>query len=560
MDDRYDVIIAGTGPTGLTLANILGRHGVRTLVLERDPGLSTFPKALNLDDEFFRLLHALGLGEAIKAHAKYPISYDYVSPLGLRLAYVEGRYTEHNFPNRAAIFQPEFERILAEHALATGQVNIEFDRELVQFTDTGTGVAVVARNAAGEQFGYSAQYLVGADGAHSACRKLLGLRLDEVDKFDVRHVVIDVLDDIDPSPMALTKMGWRRNFFSMPAPNGRRFEFSLQPHETAEQLLDDDTLRRLFKPWRNYDELKVIRKVVHTFRSRIAPRFQQGRVFLAGDAAHLMPIFGSQGMNSGARDANNLGWKLVSVIRYGASPDILATYNEERWGAVLETIRMATTNGKLQRVKSIPMSLLRDLVFGMLRLVPPANRYFREMRYIPKPFLRSPLIVPGAERGRKEEVVGRLLPNPSVVASGQKVLLDDLLGYGFAVVGLGVSAQEAVALRPLAERLRANVVVLSSGPHVPAEDGSGVAQTAAPDGHITAVQPAVLADDRLAAVWQQYRGQWLLLRPDRVVAAAGRLDALKRAASALQEVLQAGPGTGRVNGTARDGERARTAA
>src|SRR5690606_23602965 len=280
VDERYDVIIAGTGPTGLTLANILGRHGVRTLVLERDPGLSPFPKALNLDDEFFRLLHALGLGEAIKAHAKYPISYDYVSPIGLRLAFVEGRITEHNFPNRAAIFQPEFEKILADHAARTGHVTIVFDRELVALDDHGPEVAVTAQSADGEQFHYAAAYLVGADGAHSACRKLLGLSFNEVDKFDVRHVVIDVADDIDPSPMALTKMGWRRNFFSMPAPNGRRFEFSLQEHETAEQLLDDDMLRKLFKPWRNYDELKIIRKVVHTFRSRIAPVFSAGRVFL----------------------------------------------------------------------------------------------------------------------------------------------------------------------------------------------------------------------------------------------------------------------------------------
>src|SRR5690606_31893869 len=112
--------IVGTGPAGLTLASILGKQGVRTLVLERDKELSPLPKALNIDDEFFRLLHTLGVGAEMKAHAKYPISYDYVSPLGLSLGFVQGRITEHNFPNRAAIFQPEFEQILGQFAQKTG--------------------------------------------------------------------------------------------------------------------------------------------------------------------------------------------------------------------------------------------------------------------------------------------------------------------------------------------------------------------------------------------------------------------------------------------------------
>lgn len=529
MEARYDVIIAGTGPAGLTLANLLGAYGVRTLVLEKDGELSPLPKALNVDDEFFRLLHTLGLGPAMKAHAKYPISYDYVSPLGLNLGFVQGRITEHNFPNRAAIFQPEFEQILARHAEDSGFVEFVFDRELAGVEDDGERVTVTARNAEGELIRYTARYLVGADGAHSACRKLMGLSFQEVDKFDVRHVVIDVKDDIDPSARALTKMGWRRNFFSMPAPNGRRFEFSLQKHETAEQLLDDDMLRRLFKPWRNYDELQIIRKVVHTFRSRIAPQFQKGRIFLIGDAAHLMPVFGSQGMNSGARDANNLAWKLASVILHGASDRILHTYNEERWAAVLQSIKMATTSGKLQRVQSIPMSLLRDLVFGvLLRLVPPATRYIREMRYIPKPFLRSALIEAGAETGKPEEFVGRVAPNPTVVCDDRECLLDEVMGHGFAVIGLAPPQAELPDAQAIADGLDAKVVLLGHD-NAPQIGATGAASS---------VLTARLRDDRYDPVWSRYQGQWLLVRPDRVIACAGPLEAFRMMAASVSQTLQ----------------------
>ncbi|MFV9475510.1 FAD-dependent monooxygenase [Advenella sp. RU8] len=505
---KYEVIIVGTGPAGLTLANILGKAKVRTLVLEQDSGLSHFPKALNIDDEFFRLLHTLGMGEQLKQHAKYPISYDYVSPLGLSLGFVEGRITEHNFPNRAAIFQPEFEKILYDAAFASNYVTFLFDQKVLSISDEQDGVIVVAKQSNDMEVRHHAQYLVGADGAHSICRKQLGLPLNEVDKFDVRHIVIDVIDDIDPSPRALTKMGWRRNFFSMPAPNGRRFEFSLQKNEATEEQLNDDTLRRLFKPWRKYDDLKIIRKVVHTFRARIVPTLSVGKVFLVGDAAHLMPIFGSQGMNSGARDANNLGWKLARVIKYGTNPSLLDTYQTERWEAVLKTIKMATTNGKLQMVQSIPMSLLRDLFFGLLKLVPPATRYIREMKYIPKPFLRSRLIQEGTEKGKKGEMIGRVNPNPLVSVQGESLLLDDLIGDQFSLIGISVHQDQFAPIIELAQELDACCIILNKlGPPSLM--------------HHKDIQQANVLDDRYDPLFKHYSGQWLLIRPDRIVACAG---------------------------------------
>jgi 3-(3-hydroxy-phenyl)propionate hydroxylase len=528
MNTRYDVAVIGTGPSGLTIANILGKLGIKTLVLEKNPTLSQHPKALNIDDEFFRLLHALGVGDAVRAHTKHPISFDYVSPLGLRMAFVQGRETEHNFPNRAAIFQPEFEPILMRAAEATGNVTAVFDQTLDSFTQNDEGVTLHCVNAKNEKNTYEVSYLVGADGAHSVCRKQLGIAWDQVDPFDVRHVVIDVENDIDPSPLALTKMGWRRNFFSMPAANGRRFEFSLRPNETAEQLLDDDLLRKLFKPWRDYDSMKVIRKVVHTFRACIAKSFHHKRVFLIGDAAHLMPVFGSQGMNSGARDANNLGWKIASAVKYGSGTKLLNTYESERWSAVLATIKMAIMNGNLQKVQSIPKAILRDLFFGALRFIPPAQRYIREMKYIPKPFLRSDAIYAANESGAEQQLVGRIYPNPSVQSQGKDVLLDDLIGMGFALIGVNVDVDSVKQLKAQFAGLEIKLVLVNQAPD------AALSQALSGDAQIVL---STVVDTRFDGVFAKYAGQWLLTRPDRVVAAAGDAKLISQAVAALLPIM-----------------------
>jgi 3-(3-hydroxy-phenyl)propionate hydroxylase len=507
--ERVEVLIVGAGPIGLTAANVIGRAGVRTLLIERNAGLSEHPKALNVDDEFFRLLTTLGLGDRLAEHGIGPIDFEYRSPLGFRVGYVTGRTTEHNHPNRTATFQPTFERILHGGATRYGTVAVRFGHELLALAQTGAGVVATVRTAEGATHEIEAAYLVAADGGRSTVRKLLEIPFDPVGNYNQGHVVVDVADDETHDTIGLTQLGFRRNVMSLPLPGGRRYEFSVREGEDEAALMERAALRRILAPYVDLDRVRILRTVAYTFRARLARRFGQGRVFLIGDAAHLMPVFGSQGMNSGARDAINLGWKLAAVLTGRAAPGILATYEEERRPQVADTITMALRNGRLQSVRHLPATLARDLLMAVLGLIPPVRRFIRDMRYVPPNATRSELVLGTGG------ALGLPLPNPSLWSGGT---LDGVLGPGFALVAVGRTTLPGAAGldHPLWRRLGAQVVAVLPAAGGP-ESGPGA--------------PAVVrvADERLHRVFESDPDRWLLVRPDRIVAASvpfGELAAL----------------------------------
>lgn len=518
---HYQILIVGMGPVGLTAANLLGQAGIRTRIIEKNDQLSIVPKALFIDDEFFRLLSAIGLKDAVSAHAIYPVDFDYHSPLGFRVGHVVGRITEHHFPNRAATFQPEFEKILADNLKRFSSVDIAFGEELTGFSEAADYVSVHVRRGSDELV-YDVDYVLGADGARSICRKLLDIEYDEVVKYGDRHVVIDVKNDEDQQKIGFTHLGWRRNYMSLPMPGGRRrFEFSVSDSEDADHILKDETLARFFEPYRDFRKLDVIRKVVYSFRARLAKQMSKGRIFLLGDAAHIMPVFGSQGMNSGARDANNISWKLAAVLQGRAQAGILDTYHDERHQHAAQSIRIAVANGKLQAVRTPAVAVLRDVALTIINLIPPLRRYIREMRYIPRPVVQSRLVLGKAGAGT---IVGRLFPNPEVCDSaGRLSLLDDAVGLRFALIGVDVAAPVPGRLLKLVGQFQMSVLNLHA--EADAKETAGAIDL-------------VVTDDRFAEVFALHAGQWLIVRPDRVVTAAAPPEQISEDLASLTNALR----------------------
>lgn len=526
--ETVQVLVVGAGPTGLTAANLLGRYGVRTLVVERNEGVSTSPKALFVDDEFFRTVNGLGLGEALAAHALAPVGFEYRSPLGVVLASIPGRVTLNGFHNRNAIFQPAFEQILLDGATARAGVSVRFGHALESFAQDGAGVAARVIGPDGAATTIAADYLLACDGAHSAVRRALGMELEEVTPFRQRHLVVDAVDDADDSRTAVLICDPRRPFTTLPVPGrGRRFEITLHPDDDADAVLADDVLAGFFRPWRDFSKVNVIRKVVYAFHARLAPRLQDGRVFLLGDAAHVMPPFGSQGMNSGARDANNIAWKLAAVLKGTAAPALLDTYHVERHDQVRATILTSTNMARIANTQSRAKALARDGFFAALSLFPRLKRRLTEAPYVPRPVLRDGFILPDAGAGAAW--VGTVVPQPLVRDARGERLLDAMIGPGFALVGLDPPAGAAPAgLADPAWR------TLGAVPLALRPAGSAA-------GPVAGIATAAVAGPRFDDLFAAVPGRWLVVRPDRVVAAVVEAERLAPVARDLAARLAAAP-------------------
>ena len=140
------------------------------------------------------------------------------------------------------------------------------------------------------------------------------------------------------------------------------------PRECEDELKRDENVRALVKRKAGIDAFEIERKAVYTFHARVADRWRVGRVFLAGDAAHLMPPFAGQGMNGGMKDAVNLSWKLVAVLRGQASEDILDTYHIERAPVVTKMVELSRRLGSVIMPTSRIAAAVRDSLFACLNL------------------------------------------------------------------------------------------------------------------------------------------------------------------------------------------------
>ncbi|WP_375393243.1 FAD-dependent monooxygenase [uncultured Sphingomonas sp.] len=239
----------------------------------------------------------------------------------------------------------------------------------------------------------------------------------------------------------------RRPCIALPGPEQtRRYEFKVLPGEDEAALLADESVARLLADHGAAAGSEIVRKTVYHFHARIADRWGEGRVWLAGDAAHLSPPFAGQGMNSGIRDARNLAWKLAAVAGGRLGPGLLDSYPAERHGHVAQMITLARRMGAIMGPRTRVHGLAQRLGFRLLSAWPAARSWFAEMKYKPPPrfthgFLAASML---ARRGP----VGRLLPQPMLREgphAGER--LDALLGTGFALLGVGVDAGASLGAR-----------------------------------------------------------------------------------------------------------------
>lgn len=499
------VVVVGAGPTGLTLANILGMHGVSTLLVERNDSTVTEPRAVSIDDETLRTMQYIDLADVVRQRIVPGYGSHYFSARGSCFAKVLPDTLEYGFPRRSAFRQPVLEGQLREGLRRFDCVRARFSTTVVRAEDLGSHVSVTLDSRVpGNDGVVGAQYVVACDGARSPIRESLGIAMGG-NTYDSRWLIVDLVGSTDRFRHTRVFCDPARPGLQLPGPDGtRRYEFMLLPGEDPEAFLAESNVRALLARHSAEDaRLTIVRKVIYHFHARIAERWRAGRIFLAGDAAHLSPPFAGQGMNSGIRDAQNLGWKLAWCLRGALGPRLLDTYERERKPHGAALIQMAVRMGRVMMPRSAAGAFATQLAFRALSLYKPARDYVMQMKYKPQPRFTEGFLAGNAGAG----VRGRMLVQPQVErGDGTSVLLDAVLGKGFAVVEWHDGALPHAA--PRADRpLDARVVQVISRDHrfVP-EAGSGIEQVRDMTGAI-------------ATVFERAGIRGVVVRPDRYVAA-----------------------------------------
>ena len=438
-DHDCDVLIAGGGPTGVTLAILLARRGVRVIVAEKEAGIYPLPRAAHLDHEAMRILQEAGVADEVMAKSRRTARYDFLNAKGEILLRFEGsdKMGPGGWPVSNMIHQPSVEAALRRQLEHLPEATLHSQWELVSFEDKEDGVVATVTTPQGPQ-SVSARYLVGADGARSPVRHMSGIAFEDLN-FEEPWLVVDALVD-DPSrlpdvnlqicdparPTTCVLMGEGRH----------RWEFMIKPGETAAQVSDDSFIADLLRPWNVEGAIRLERKAVYTFRARIAETWRKGRILLAGDAAHQTPPFAGQGMCSGLRDASNLAWKLAAVIK-GAPDSLLDSYQPERAPNLRATIQMAIMMGQTVCITDPEMAAQRDA--QMLAARSAGQSPDGTVAYPP---ISSGLILEGTP------AAGAYFPQPNI----DDARLDDVLGTGHWLIDRAALASGG--LRPFANALK----------------------------------------------------------------------------------------------------------
>ncbi|TSC24682.1 FAD-dependent oxidoreductase [Corallococcus sp. Z5C101001] len=454
--DTVDVLVAGAGPTGLMLASELALRGVRVVVLERRAEPDSTIKAGGIGALASEALERRGLGPALDAEEAAAVEgmNAMKKSLGVRdgppaggIRRVGGHFaglrlidqTLQREPGRRmrGVQQQSLERILAEHAASLG-VEVWREHTVESFDDTGERVKVEARSPGGSRQ-LEAAFLVGCDGGRSTVRKQAGFDFPGTAPTLTGHQALAEFDH----PERLLPLGWRRTAVGMmsygPTP-GRvgLIEFDGPPADREPPVTAAEVEQRLRRVSGADVRITALHSATRfTDNARQASSYRRGRVLLAGDAAHVHPPFGGQGLNVGLVDAVNLGWKLAATVQGRAPDGLLDTYTAECHPMAARALE--NTLAQIALMRPDPQTTaMRRIVADLMTTHPDVNRYFGEL--MSSVTLRYDL-------GDDDPLVGRFVADLELTIDGGVTRLFSLMrdGRGLLVDGDGVASTQGAA-------------------------------------------------------------------------------------------------------------------
>lgn len=525
--DDADILVAGYGPSGATIAALLARRGWRVLVLDQAATIYDKPRAITADQEALRIFQEIGIADEVAATSTPHPGTDFIG--------LAGQAIKHFYPapppdplgwTPSFMFvQPELEATLRRAIDRLDNVQTLLQHQLLEVTQGVTqGVtqdrgiqARVRRLTDDTVITLRARYLIAADGASSIVRRQLAPAIEDL-AFDEWWIVVDawIRGPVQLPPRCVQYCRPLRPGTYIVGPGAlRRWEIKLLPHERPQDFETHEAVWRVLGDFVDTAALEHCRTAIYRFHALVVQQWRHGRVFLMGDAAHQMPPFLGQGLCAGVRDAFNLAWKLDAVMREQASPRLLDTYTDERKRHVRTVVGHAKEFGLIIGELDVEAARERDRRLGA-ELAAGRAETIRQ-RFIPG--LETGLIDRDAN-GVPAAGAGELLVQPWVGdGDGPWQRLDDVIGPRFLIVANSPAVFEAVD-----DVLRARWAAL---------DGRWMALP--PSGTAGTAHDAVLVEERdnLLGDWLAERGAVALVaRPDRYVYG------IARSAAELQRLVR----------------------
>ena len=445
------VLIAGGGPVGLTLSALLSAHGIHNLVIEADESYCTGSRAICMSRRSQEILGWVGADQALVAKG---------------LSWVGGRshwrHTEvlhfqmpseptQRFAPMVNIQQFYVEEFAHRAAQTAGLYQVQWSSRVSAVTPQETGVEVEVITPQGPQTVHT-DWLVACDGGRSTVREQLGLQLEGT-QYDGKYVIVDV---VQKTKRAVERLAW----FDPPSNPGSTILMHRQPDDVWRidyQIRDDEDPLEAVKPEnvlpRVQSHLAMIGETepweplwisIYNAKCLTLPSYRYGRVMFAGDAAHLVPIFGVRGLNSGLDDAGNLAWKLARVVRGQSQHALLDSYSTERVHATRENIAYGAKSTEFMAPPNFAYRLMREATLRLAEGDAQVRSLINPRQSTPITYVDSPLNAV-ATSGWSNDMAAPGAPAPEALLQGGQGAfhLSSCFGRDFLVLAFGLGDQQA---------------------------------------------------------------------------------------------------------------------
>ncbi len=399
LPERVPVLIAGGGPVGLALAALLARHGVHSLVVEADEGYCTGSRAICISRRSQEILWTAGAGPALQAKAL---------PWTGGRSYWRNREVLHfempseptqRFAPMVNIQQYHVEAFLHDAVQRVPQVvQVAWSSRVAGVRQEEAGVTVDVQTPGGPRQ-VRADYLAACDGGRSTVRDLLGLQFEGM-QYEGRYVIVDIRQR---TQRPVERLAW----FDPPSNPGSTLLMHRQPDDVWRidyQLRDDEDGQEALKPENILPRVRshlamigedapweLLWSSMYNAKCLTLPSYRHGRVLFAGDAAHLVPIFGVRGLNSGLDDAANLAWKLAMVLDGQAPGELLESYSQERVQAARENIAYGAKSTEFMAPPDFGFRLMREATLRLAQDEPAVRSLINPRQSAPVAYVASML-------------------------------------------------------------------------------------------------------------------------------------------------------------------------